>query len=307
MEVGIEGSIKQCLADSSPQDVIKQLIDGYSGYAQMSHIVSEWLAIATHIERGPAVAPAAPSSSHLSTGQRPSTNTSTDDPEATVVTHLAAMIKQRFDAATADAIIPRLKGTPEWLKRMMADETFRKMLIELYDQNRSSTLIRVSLKEISKMGHHREIAHVIPDLDYFEVFGDSEPLVDILVRVGVGVWVLRYLSLSRICVICTATAVVSIRSVDLLFALPLSPCHDYFSPLLTYLSSGLLHYCDCCACCVCCAVYAVTVPPHRCVSKKAKGSTSSSASSSACAATPSTCSSTPCPSSPKWTSGWGKK
>ena len=66
---------------------------------------------------------------------------------------------------------------------MMADVVFRKMLIELYDQNRYSTLIRVSLKEISKMGHHGEIAHIVQDLDYFEVFNDGDLLVDILVRV----------------------------------------------------------------------------------------------------------------------------
>ena len=57
------------------------------------------------------------------------------------------------------------------------------MLIELYDQNRGSSLARVSLKEISKMGFHGEIAHIVQDLDYFEVFNDGDLLVDVLVRV----------------------------------------------------------------------------------------------------------------------------
>ena len=74
-------------------------------------------------------------------------------------------------------------GTPDWLKQMMVDPSFRKMLIELYNQNRGSTLIRVCLKEISKMGYHGEIAHIVQDLDYFEVFNDGDLLVDILVRV----------------------------------------------------------------------------------------------------------------------------
>ena len=65
------------------------------------------------------------------------------------------MIKVKFDTTTADAIIPKLRDTPEWLKNLMADKTFRKMLIELHDQNRNSTLIKIALKEICRMGHHR--------------------------------------------------------------------------------------------------------------------------------------------------------
>jgi hypothetical protein len=75
------------------------------------------------------------------------------------------MIKLKFDSTIADAIIPKLRDTPGWLMKMMADITFRKMLIELHDQNRNSTLIKVALKEICKMGHHRcstTAAHLIP-------------------------------------------------------------------------------------------------------------------------------------------------
>jgi hypothetical protein len=104
------------------------------------------------------------------------------DPELIVIEHLAAMIKMKFDSKVADDIISRLKGTPEWLKKMYLDKVFRKMLIELYDQNRNSLLVKVCLKEISKLGYHREIAEVIRDLDYFEVFEDSDLLVDVLVR-----------------------------------------------------------------------------------------------------------------------------
>ena len=77
------------------------------------------------------------------------------DPEAVIIEHLATMIKQKFDSTVADAIIPRLLDTPEWLKLMMADGAFRKMLIELYDQNRNSSLIKVALKQICTNGHHR--------------------------------------------------------------------------------------------------------------------------------------------------------
>ena len=79
----------------------------------------------------------------------------TMDPEVVVIEHLATMIKQKFDSSVADAIIPRLSDTPEWLKLMMADGAFRKMLIELYDQNRNSTLIKAALKQICTNGHHR--------------------------------------------------------------------------------------------------------------------------------------------------------
>jgi hypothetical protein len=65
------------------------------------------------------------------------------------------MIKSKFDKNTADAIIPKLSATPIWLSKMMSDGTFRKMLIELYDQNRGSTLLGLSLRQISAMGYHR--------------------------------------------------------------------------------------------------------------------------------------------------------
>jgi hypothetical protein len=100
------------------------------------------------------------------------------------VDHLSSMIKQRFDTTVADAIIPTLVDTPIWLKEMMNDSIFRKMLIELYDQNRNSTLIKVSLKEISKLGYHSEIAKVIKDLDLMDIFNDSDLLVNILIRIS---------------------------------------------------------------------------------------------------------------------------
>jgi hypothetical protein len=102
--------------------------------------------------------------SHLHPVTFPLSARSAPDPEAAVVEHLATMIKLKFDSTIADAIIPKLRDTPEWLMKMMADITFRKMLIELHDQNRNSTLIKVALKEICKMGHHRcgiSIAHLI--------------------------------------------------------------------------------------------------------------------------------------------------
>ena len=84
------------------------------------------------------------------------------DPEVVVVEHLASIIKLKFDSTVADAIIPSLRDTPEWLKKMMSDSTLRMTLIELHDQNRNSTLIKTALKEICKMGHHR----YVPALHY---------------------------------------------------------------------------------------------------------------------------------------------
>jgi len=56
------------------------------------------------------------------------------------------------------------------------------MLIELYDQHSDSTLLGLCLREISSMGHHREIAQVIRESEYFLVFNDL--LVDMLSRVS---------------------------------------------------------------------------------------------------------------------------
>ena len=105
------------------------------------------------------------------------------DPEVVIAEHLATMIKQKFDSTIADAIIPQLLDTPEWLKLMMGDCIFRKMLIDLYDQNRNSTLIKVALKEICTLGYHSEITRAIKDLDYFDVFNDSDLLIEVLLKV----------------------------------------------------------------------------------------------------------------------------
>jgi hypothetical protein len=64
----------------------------------MTHIVSEWLSLATHLERTslpllPILIPEKPI-----------------DPELIVIEHLAAMIKLKFDSKVADDIIPTLVG-----------------------------------------------------------------------------------------------------------------------------------------------------------------------------------------------------
>lgn len=94
---------------------------------------------------------------------------------------MAACLKQRFDKTLADQLL-FLAVRPQWLKGLMQDPVYRRTLIELYDQHNDSTLLGFCLREISKMGHHREIAAVIRESEYFAVFNDL--LVDMVARVS---------------------------------------------------------------------------------------------------------------------------
>lgn len=59
---------------------------------------------------------------------------------------------------------------------------WRRLLIELSDEHRESILLNWCIRELSRLGYHREIAQVIRESDYFSVC--NELLVDTLQRLG---------------------------------------------------------------------------------------------------------------------------
>jgi hypothetical protein len=81
---------------------------------------------------------------------------SRDSSEMHTCQTISEIIKQHYDI-TSDSVIYKLTGPPSWLNQMINDKVFRKMLIEMYDQHKSSALLGLCLKEISSRGFHRFI------------------------------------------------------------------------------------------------------------------------------------------------------
>ena len=142
MNIDIIQSLQLILQRSSdsPLDVVKRLASNYSGYAQMTRALID---ISRRVHNG-------------------SANSSTNealklqfDAEQDIAQCVADIIKHKYSKTSGDSLIHKLEALPAWLGALMEDPLFRKMLIELYDQNRSSTLLGICLREISAKGHHR--------------------------------------------------------------------------------------------------------------------------------------------------------
>ena len=134
------------------------------GYAQLVHLVGDWLDLATRLENPKTDMPQATQQGKhsISTSMRETSTTNennSDDvipaKDQTVNNLLCSLIKQKFDKVAADAILDTGTEVPSWLLLMMEDQTWRRLLIELYDQNRGSALLGYCLRKISSLGFHR--------------------------------------------------------------------------------------------------------------------------------------------------------
>ncbi|CAM9308775.1 unnamed protein product [Chrysoparadoxa australica] len=118
------------------------LIQGYTGYAQYCKLLCDWLEAAS----------------------------ATASPEDALRDHLRQLIKDKFDPSKADKLLEGARKVPQWLQELQEQPYWRKALIELFDEHRSSVLMRYVLKTLSDMGHHDEIAAVVSVADIFHVF-----------------------------------------------------------------------------------------------------------------------------------------
>ena len=103
--------------------IAQLLAGGYTGYAQLSRIVGEWLILAKTL--------ATTSSSTTATSSSSSASSSTQDLSVDL---LAMLARHRFSPALADKLIDTSAAPPLWLQDLLLDPTYRSMLIELYDQ-----------------------------------------------------------------------------------------------------------------------------------------------------------------------------
>lgn len=95
--------------------------------------------------------------------------------------------RDHFSIEKGDNILNLSKAEAAFLEQMIENERWRRLLIDLSATYKDSALLTYCLKEISKRGHHREIAKRINQSDYFGVFNamlTSE--LEFLGMVGVG-------------------------------------------------------------------------------------------------------------------------
>lgn len=78
--------------------------------------------------------------------------------------------KERFTKTGGDSILDLSKSEAAFLAEMMDSNRWRKLLIDLSASNKDSALLMYCLEQISKRGHHREIARRINQSDHFAVF-----------------------------------------------------------------------------------------------------------------------------------------
>lgn len=77
---------------------------------------------------------------------------------------------ERFTKAGGDSLLKLSKKEAYFLTEMMESSRWRKLLIDLSASNKDSALLMYCLEQISKRGHHREIARRINQSDHFTVF-----------------------------------------------------------------------------------------------------------------------------------------
>jgi hypothetical protein len=142
-----------------PLTAIEALSESYFGQTAACGLMSRWLA------------------------DLKSQSSSTDPAEHTVAFQSAAdeirdlvqdvinrLATERFTKTGGDKILNLSKSEAAFLKEMMVSSRWRKLLIDLSATNKDSALLMYCLEQISKRGHHREIARRINQSDHFTVF-----------------------------------------------------------------------------------------------------------------------------------------
>lgn len=147
-----------------PLTAIEALSDSYFGETAACGLMSRWL-----------VDLKSQSMSTDSTTERTKTpsslfETAADEIRNMVQDVINRLATERFTKTGGDKILNLSKSEAAFLKEMMISSRWRKLLIDLSATNKDSALLMYCLEQISKRGHHREIARRINQSDHFTVF-----------------------------------------------------------------------------------------------------------------------------------------
>ena len=134
----------------NPMDIISQASESYVGQPHMTHILSEWILLGNHFIENT-------SSAHLENLKSGQFELKTHDTEIESILYdqLRNLVKTRFHNSRADELVGPSKSVPVFLTDMINDFQCRKLLIELFDSNRDSVVLRWCLRQISLKGCHR--------------------------------------------------------------------------------------------------------------------------------------------------------
>ncbi len=83
---------------------------------------------------------------------------------------IAKTAKTHFTDDAEKGIFKLSKNERQFLEEMKEHERWRRLLIDLSAEHKDSALLTLMLEQISRRGHHREIANRMDQSDFFEVF-----------------------------------------------------------------------------------------------------------------------------------------
>lgn len=140
----IENVILVSQAHGTPQQTIATVVDALACQPAICGLISKWLFTTM--------------------------GTSPDDVRKLAEDVIISFAKESFTREAGDRITELRKSQTQFLSSMMESSRWRKLLIDLSATHRDSAILKFCLGEISKGGHHREIANRINQSEHFEVF-----------------------------------------------------------------------------------------------------------------------------------------
>lgn len=143
MEVGILGHLREFIKKGGqPQDAIRQLTEGYKGYADMCNLVASWLA---------------------------SLDDDTTSVTATVTRHVQSLLEKQFDPAKADQL---MQGSPpQWLENLIQDEAWQGVIKKLSKNHPNCFMLRYAASKIVRLAGNA--TGDVADCVDFETFSDA--------------------------------------------------------------------------------------------------------------------------------------
>jgi hypothetical protein len=153
--------------EGNPQNAIIAMTESAHGQTAVCGLLSRWLAdLKSEVEASGLTAAAAANLGE----QKKRFLTATDNIREMTQEEINTITKERFTTEGGRRILDLSKSEAAFLDEMMDSSRWRKLLIDLTATHKNSALLMYCLKEISKRGHHREIARRINQSDHFAVF-----------------------------------------------------------------------------------------------------------------------------------------
>lgn len=151
----------------NPQNAIQALTESTHGQTAVCGLLSRWLAdLKSEAEASFVTAASAANPEE----QKKRFLKASDTIREMTQEEINTITRERFTTDRGRRILDLSKSEAAFLDDMMDSNRWRKLLIDLSASNKNSALLMYCLKEISKRGHHREIARRINQSDHFAVF-----------------------------------------------------------------------------------------------------------------------------------------